>query len=145
MFFFHVFVFLCPGLIFIAALSALGLTLLALLNMADLSVVISSLADDGLLPSATRRLKALPLAAFSAAAGAIVLQPAQLATAMAAGPLLLNAIICLCVVSMRSCTRRCEDQRHRPAVFSYNLIIGRTVFFGKLVRLLELFFKIGFF
>ncbi|XP_022666842.1 uncharacterized protein LOC111252740 [Varroa destructor] len=108
----------------ITALSAFGLTLLALLNMADLSAVILSFADDGLLPSPSGRLKGLPLAAALAAVGAILLRPAQLATAMAAGPLLLNAIICICVLAMRSCTRRNEDQRYRPAVFSYNLIIG---------------------
>ncbi|OQR66152.1 low affinity cationic amino acid transporter 2-like [Tropilaelaps mercedesae] len=119
----------------ITVLSALGLTILAVLNMADFSVMISSLADDGLLPSAVRRLKGLPLAAASSAAGAILLRPAQLAIAMAAGPLLLNAIICLCVLAMRSCTRNGEDQRHRPAVFSYNLITGECQATDRHVRI----------
>lgn len=105
-----------------AVLSTVSLALLIISNLAELNKIMQTLGQDGLFPRVCKRHHLFVSVVISIWSG-LVLRAGQLVMMMSSGPVLMNVLICFCTIVFRY--RKVETRK--PAVFSYNLIVGELV------------------
>ncbi|XP_003744988.1 cationic amino acid transporter 2-like [Galendromus occidentalis] len=99
--------------------STVSLALLIISNLAELNKIMRTLGHDGLFPRFCKRHHLFVAVVISIWSG-LVLRAGQLVMMMSSGPVLMNVLICFCTIVFRY--RKVEARK--PAVFSYNLIVG---------------------